>query len=207
MASSRLDYDNSSYKLRVRRATDPLKYQLFPGQSEHCNVGISMFGTRNSREDVSIARNKCEYGFGGLAEVESELKNIVLPADESNERGLNRGYLKYRKDLVHKQNLSPFLESYDTRFSHPPITYRDIDETEYKFNPYLHFPASAYVVPEGLRWGVDTRIVSKDTYVIPRQKFWDTGKGLPNAYKNKDVTCGVCCKKNGSKIKCGSCNN
>jgi hypothetical protein len=206
MATTGLFYDNSSYKLRVRRATDPLKYQLYPGQVEHCNDCVSFFGTRNSREDVSIARNKCETGFGSLTEIESELKNMILPADESNERGCNRGYLKYKKNLVHKKNCSPFLESLDTRFSHPPITYRDVDETEYKFNPYLHFPPSAYVVPDGVRWGVDTRIVAKDTFVIPRQKYWDTGKSLPNAHPNKNVKCGICCSKGNQGVECGFCD-
>jgi len=206
MSTTRLNYDNASYKLKLRRSTDPLKYQLYPGYAENCSECISFFGTRNGREDVSIARSKCEIGFGSLAQVESELKNIVLPADKANERGTNRGYLAHKNKIVHKQNCSPFLEQYDSRFSHPAITYRDLDISNYGFNPHLHFPAIAYTTPDGIRTGVDTRIVAKDTFVIPRQKYWDTGRALPNPYKDSDETCGVCCKKGPNNIECGFCS-
>jgi hypothetical protein len=197
MSSNRLIYDDCAYSLRTRRSTDPLKYQIYAGQVENCNECFSMYGARNGREDVSIARSQQELGFGGLAEVESELKNIALPAEECNTRGANQGYQKYMKNIVHKKMCNPFLESYDTRFTAPPITFRDVDKSQYNFNPYLPIDPQDNVVPDWIRWGWDTRLIVRDTYRTPNHSAWDCGEALPKARPDLDISCGVECKQRG----------
>ena len=176
MTSNRLDYDECAYKLKVKRSTDPLSYALYNGRVENCNECFSYFGMKGGNEEMSLARCKTDTYFGTMTQVESELKNMIIPHDKCNDRGKNDGYLKYEDKKVHKPLCSPFLDSSDTRFMKPAINYRSYGQFDkHTANPYLPLDPKANVTPQPVRDRTHSRLIVRDQWKTPEfgvNDFW-----------------------------------
>jgi hypothetical protein len=155
MSFSRINYDNDAYKLKVERTTGPGDYRLFMGYNESCNKCYPMNGPNNAKSDVSITDQ-----WGGMAELESHLTNRVNKLVEDNQFGKNDDYKKIQ---VHHKKLCPeSIAPEDTRFTNPIESYRSMDTTEYKYNPFLHVNGQCEIQED--RIGVNSRLKAKDSF-------------------------------------------
>lgn len=177
MSFSRINYDETAYDLKMERSTAPGNYRFFPSYYELSDKCYPFNDPTNGKQQVSTVRTNDEMGFHDMAHVESLLTNRVNHLQNGNTEGKNDEYLKEK--LHHKQNCTNYLESEDTRFTHPLDTYRGMSATEFHFTPYLHVnPQCKYQTNLG-KIGSSSRLFVKDNYNMPGQSAWDTGEVLP----------------------------
>ena len=192
MSFSRINYDQCAYDLQINRSVAPGNYRLFPGSVDNCNKCYPYNQPSNSKEQASIARSKCDTGFGSLAAVESELTNRTNYLEKCNKEGKNNGYLKAK--VFHKPLCAKTIESEDTRFTNPLDNYRGMSLTGFYFNPYLHVNPQCQIQSNKDRNGNSTRQYVKDSYKAPNQEYWDNGKSLPPKLKKVErKSCKTCC--------------
>lgn len=177
MAFSRTKYDECQYEQQIKRSTDVGSYRLFAPANESCTQCYSYTGPIGSRADVAVPRNSLDVDFGIKADAESHLTNRVLPDDQCNSRGKNDGHKALANKMVKLPNCGTTLNQVDTRFTHPLDAYRGMNTTEFHFNPYLHVNPQCKI--QEWRNGTNSRLIAKDTFVVPEQKPLDTGAALP----------------------------
>lgn len=192
MSFSRINYDHCAYDLQVNRSVAPGNYRLFKGSVDNCDQCYPYNQPSNSKEQTSVARSKCDTGFGSLAQVESELTNRTNYLEKCNKEGKNNGYLKAK--VFHKPLCANTIESEDTRFTNPLDNYRGMSLTGFFFNPYLHVNPQCQIQSNKQRDGNSTRLHVKDSYKVPNQEKWDTGTTLPPKPKKVErQSCKTCC--------------
>ena len=177
MSFTRTKYDECAHQLHTERSVDPGLYRLFDGYSNNCNKCYSYHGPIGSREDSSLTREHTDNRFGNMAEIESELTNRVNPLQECNANPKNDNYKN--KKTYHKNNCNNKLDSEDTRFSFPLDNYRGMSLTSYFYTPYLHVNPQCHIQSNRNRDGSASRLVAKDSYKAPEQRFLDNGEALP----------------------------
>lgn len=192
MSFSRINYDDCAYDLQLNRSTAPGTYRLFFGSANHNKKCYQYNEPLNSREQVSMARDNCEPGFGKLADIESSITNRKNYLEKCNKNPKNDDYKDTK--VTHKKLCSSMLESEDTRFTHPLDNYRGMSLTGYYYTPYLHVNPQSIIQTNHHREGNSTRQMVKDCYNLPKQTFWDKGKGFPPKVKEiPKPTCKICC--------------
>ena len=165
MSFTRLKYDNCACKEATTRSVGPMHYRLYGGQVENCDVCHSFTGHRNSREDVSTTREKCEAGHGSMVDVESQLQNRVNPSSVCNSVGKNNSYTDFQANLKHKDNCGSFLDEEDTRFTHPLNNYRGMSIDRFQ---YLPIDPQCNIFNNN---AINSRLVAKDTYKMIRPEL------------------------------------
>ena len=75
------------------------------------------------------------------------------------------------------------LTNHDTRFSHPIEYYRELNTLSYHYTPVLYIDPLRKVQKLNVKSGLNSRLYSKDTYVLPTQEFWDDGTAFPLSSK------------------------
>jgi hypothetical protein len=183
MSFNRINYDSSAYNLQINQSIGPGDYRIFGLFAEHNNPCFSDIGV-GSRSDPSLVKNL------------DDLTNAELTATESNLTCRNRKLCKTNKieldefktsSLKHKKPCSKQLYVEDTRFTHPIDNYRSMSLTEYYYEPYLHINPQCHIKSD--RIGLNSRLHSKDTYILPIETTWDSGEALPIEKKEEKKIC------------------
>lgn len=196
MAFSRTKYDQCQYEQQIKRSTDVGSYRLYAPANESCTQCYSLTGPIGSRADVSVPRNNNDLDLGLKADAESHLTNRVLQSNQCNDKGKNDSYKSLSDKMTHLNNCQSKLNTVDTRFTHPIDAYRGMNTTEYSFNPHLHVNPQCNI--QEWRSGTNSRLIAKDTYVMPEQKLLDNGGALPTPAPkpkietSKGSSCQVC---------------
>jgi len=177
MSFSRINYDQCAYDLQLDRSIGPGNYRLFPGYADNYNNCYPYNQPTNSKDQVSVARDNCNTGFGELTEAESELTNRKKYLEKCNKKGKNDGYKKSK--IYHKPLCNKTLESEDTRFTNPLDNYRGMSLTGFYFTPYLHINPQCHYQSNRDRDGNSSRQIVKDCYKLQEHEFWDKGIGFP----------------------------
>jgi len=188
MSFNRIKYDSSAYNLQMGRSTAPGDYRLYAPYAENTSQCLSYDGPVGSKSDVSLTRKSTEFGYNGMAEVESQLswRNQLLNKSNNNKTPIG----KYK--VHHKATCSKKLTREDTRFTHPIDNYRSMSTTSFQVEPYLHVNPQCHVQESNDRIGLNSRIFSKDVYKMPVQETWDKGEALPKEImKVKKNSCNV----------------
>lgn len=175
MSFNRLKYDSCAFDLQMNRSVGPGDYRLFAPFAENCNACYSYNGPIGSKADVSLVKKPTELSFEKMAQVESELswRNRLTSRCNDNKSPFD----KY--EVNHKQVCENKLAPQDTRFTHPIDNYRSMSLTEFQLEPHLYTNPQCYVQEICDRQGMNSRLLSKDTYKQPPQEFWDKGEALP----------------------------
>ncbi len=186
MSFSRINYDESAYDLRMERSKGPGDYRLFPNSSEHSKQCYPYNDPTNSKSQVSLVKKDCDLTYGEMANVENLLTNRVNHLQNGNLEGKNDDHKNI--PVHHKQNCNTYLEMEDTRFTNPVDTYRGMSLTNFFFTPYLHVNPQCKVQSIKNKFGSSSRLIVKDTYNMPDQNAWDSGKGLPPNTGDPEIT-------------------
>jgi hypothetical protein len=172
MSSNRTRYDDCAYDLEVKRSREQGAYRLFAEGAEHCQQCLNVDGVIG-RSGCSTAKQPLDLRWGEMADTESALSWRNHQLNKCNDPATN--YTKH--SLNHKPTCSTKLVPEDTRFTHPLDDYRCMSLTEHQILPYL--PVNPQCVIQEDRLGLDTKLIAKDHYRMPKQTFWDNGSALP----------------------------
>jgi hypothetical protein len=186
MSFSRINYDESAYDLRMERSKGPGDYRLFPNSGEHCKQGYPYNDPTNSKSQVSLVKKDKDLTYGDMANVENLLTNRVNHLQNGNLEGKNDNHKEI--PVHHKQNCNTYLEMEDTRFTNPVDSYRGMSLTNFHFTPFLHVNPQCKVQSIKNKFGSSSRLLVRDTYNVPNQNSWDSGKGLPPNSGDPDIT-------------------
>lgn len=175
MAFSRVNYDNEAYSLQLQRSTEPLTYRLFGSFAENVNSCLAPDGNIGSKADVSIVREQTHLTNETMTDAESALswRSNYLNKNNNNTNPFNKF------TFIDKKQCSGKLSPEDTRFTHPIDNYRCMSTLDFEYQPYLPVNPQCYVQDIDDKVGLNSRLFSKDNYVMPKHKFWDTGSALP----------------------------
>jgi len=179
MAFSRSNYDSNVYNLQIKRSTDENDYRLNPIYAENENPCYMEYGIVGSKAEVSLVREQTNLSNEMMVAAENELswRSRPITKDNHNVNPFNKYNTIHKKDC--KSNLSPE----DTRFTHPIDNYRSMSVFDYEITPYLYTNPQCYIQSIDNKIGLNSRLFTKDTYVPPKQKFWDNGESLPQVLK------------------------
>tara|TARA_B100001248_G_C27398500_1_gene467709 strand:+ start:4701 stop:5300 length:600 start_codon:yes stop_codon:yes gene_type:complete len=186
MSFSRINYDESAYDLQMERSKGPGDYRLFPNVGEHCKQVYPYNDPTNAKSQVSLVKKDDDLTYGEMANVENLLTNRVKHLQNGNLEGKNDEHKKI--PVHHKQNANTYLEMEDTRFTNPIDTYRGMSLTSFFFTPYLHVNPQCKVQSIKNKFGSSSRLIVKDSYNVPDQSAWDSGKGLPPKLGDPAIT-------------------
>jgi hypothetical protein len=187
MSFNRIKYDSCAYNLQMGRSTAPGDYRLYAPYAENCSQCLSYDGPVGSKADVSLARKPTDFGYKGMAEIESELswRNQLLNNCNDNKTPIGK------HQVHHKPVCSKKLAREDTRFTHPLDNYRSMSTTSYQVEPYLHVNPQCHVQESNDRIGLNSRLHSKDIYKMPVQEAWDKGEALPKEIPTAKEMCDI----------------
>jgi hypothetical protein len=192
MASTRQTYDRCAYDDDLRQSTGTLQYHLDPIQVDNCDKCLSVNGPRNKVGSYT-------YRPPSLIDVDSMLSN----RSDINTKCIGKRINSYRNvdNVMNNDQLSTntffgnecnnFLNSEDTRFTHPKNNYRGVHPDRfYRLNkdPQCN-----------IFWdnSVNTRLAARDNYVAQLPAPIDDKVLRPVAKLpgRKDCTIGLRCKK------------
>lgn len=175
MSFNRLRYDKCAYELQMNRSTDPGTYRLFGSFAENCNQCLSYNGPVGAKSDVSIAKKGLDLSFADMADAESQLswRNQILTECNDNKNPIGKVKVNHKPVCTNK------LISEDTRFTYPLDDYRCLSLTSYQIQPYLPVNPQCNIQESTDRIGLNSRLASKDTYVMPEQISCDNGSAFP----------------------------
>lgn len=187
MSFNRTKYDNSAYDLQMDRSIAPGDYRLYAPFAENCNQCYSYTGPIGAKSDVSVVKKSMDLDFKDMTDTESQLswRNNKLGKNNAQTNPLEG------KNVEHKPVCSNKLTSEDTRFTHPIDNYRGMSLTDLMLEPYLHVNPQCHVQESGDRIGLNSRLYSKDTYLLPAQDFWDKGDALPKEIPSAKQVCDI----------------
>ena len=180
MAFSRQNYDSNVYNLQIKRSTDENDYRLFPSFAENINPCYVANGIVGSKTDVSLVREQTNLSNEMMVEAENELSWRSRPLTKDNH---NVNPFKFK--IIDKKNCNDIhspnhtLTPEDTRFTHPIDNYRSMSVYDYELTPYLFTNPQCHIQSIDHKIGLNSRLFAKDSYKIPKQKFWDNGESLP----------------------------
>jgi hypothetical protein len=184
MSSNRTIYDSEAYNLQINRSIGPGDYRLCESYAENNNQCFSDFGPIGSKSDVSLVKKDEDLYFNDMADVESQLSWRNHKLSKSNELpSFNTVKVNNKKDCNNK------LTSEDTRFTHPIDDYRCMSLLAYQYEPHLHVNPQCHVQESYDRIGLNSRLYSKDMYILKEQIPWDKGDAFPKEQKTKKTTC------------------
>ena len=189
MSFNRTKYDSSAYNLQMDRSIGPGDYRLFGSFAENNNQCFSSFGPVGAKSDVSLVKNFDDLTFTKMANVESNLswRNHKLSKSNDNK--------EITTTLNHKKQCSKKLTIEDTRFTHPIDNYRSMSLTTYQYEPYLHVNPQCHIQESTDRIGLNSRLYSKDMYILHEQIPWDNGDAFPKEKPSKQIEdCKYICK-------------
>jgi hypothetical protein len=129
---------------------------------------------------VSLAKKINDLSFSDMADVESELSlrnNKLIKCNNNKFKNFN---------VNNKCDCDNKLNAQDTRFTHPIDNYRSMSLLEYQYEPYLHVNPQCYIQDIYTRNGLNSRLYSKDMYIVKEQKFWDKGDAFPIVNNNNN---------------------
>ena len=166
MSSNRTTYDKCAYALQMNRSVGPGDYRLYAPYAENCNQCFSDFGPVGSKSDVSVVKKPMELQFGSMADAESELswrhRQLTKCNDDSSPIE--------KTNVNHKPSCSNKLTAEDTRFTFPLDNYRGMSLTSYQLNPYLPVNPQCNILGNESKYGLNSRLYSKDNYSEPNDK-------------------------------------
>lgn len=173
MSYNRLKYDNCAYDLQMNRSTNPGNYRLYGAYAENEKQCFSSFGPVGSKADVSLVKKLNDLSFSDMADVESELSlrnNKLIKCNDNKFKEFN---------VNNKCDCDNLLSQQDTRFTHPLDNYRSMSLLEYQYKPYLHINPQCYIQNTYDLVGLNSRLYSKDMYILEYDKPWDKNEALP----------------------------
>lgn len=181
MSFNRTSYDPSAYNLQINRSIGPGDYRLFGSFAENSNQCISVFGPIGSKADVSVVKNNTDLTFENMVDVDSILswRNHKLSKDNN--------YIPSKlpvPKINNKNECCNKLSAEDTRFTHPIDNYRCLSLTTYQYEPHIMVNPQCYIQDIYSRNGLNSRLYSKDMYILKEQKFWDKGDAFPKPTNN-----------------------
>lgn len=174
MSFNRTKYDECALNLDAKRSSDQLDYRIFGASAENCNQCINVDGTL-SRSGGSTSKKQEDLKWGEMADTESVLSWRHNQLSKCNDNNNNWS----KRPLNHKAVCSNKLVAEDTRFTHPLDDYRCMSLTDLMISPYL--PVNSQCIIQEDRTGLDTKLVAKDHYRVPKQQYWDKGEALPKS--------------------------
>jgi hypothetical protein len=184
MSFNRTKYDSTAYNLEINRSVGPGDYRLYGSFGENCNQCFSDFGPIGSKADVSLTKDLNDLTFGNMAVTESNLswRSHKLSKDNCNPTIKN-------PPITHKKACSKVLTTEDTRFTHPIDNYRSMSLTSYQYEPYLPVNPQCHIQDIDDRVGLNSRLYSKDMYILHDQNPWDDGSAFPKPTPDKLKIC------------------
>ena len=174
MSFNRTKYDECALNLDAKRSSDQLDYRIFGGAAENCQQCVNVDGIMGRSGD-STSKKPMDLKWGDMADTESMLSWRHHQLNKCNDNNMDWS----NKTLHHKPVCSNKLVAEDTRFTHPLDDYRCMSLTDLMISPYL--PINPQCVIQEDRIGLDTKLVAKDHYRMPHQRFWDNGSALPKS--------------------------
>lgn len=180
MSFNRINYDNESYDLKLKRSTSVGDYKLSIDSIRNCKNCLSYDGTRNSRFDISTLPIADETS---MTDIESILTNRVNKLSNSNINGKNDNYKNIK--TINSQLCDTNLDFEDTRFTNPIQKYRCMDLTEYHYTPFIHVNGQCEIQDNYERQGLNSRLKVKDSYKVQNPNPIDQINILPT---NIDVS-------------------
>lgn len=185
MSSNRTIYDSLAYDLEINRSKGPGDYRLFGSYAENINQCYSAFGPIGSKADVSLVKENDDFTFTELANIESQLswRNHKLSKYNNNNPKPITTKVNNKNECTNKLNTE------DTRFTHPIDNYRSMSLLPYQYDPYLHVNPQCHVQESNDRIGLNSRLYSKDMYILSEQIPWDKGDAFPKETKQKKSKC------------------
>jgi hypothetical protein len=168
--SSRLSYDDCAYPDRLKESTDPLNYKLSTDQiynNERC-LPTTDLGSRYMGHGVSLARDTkyAKYTESqDLVDLESVLSNRDVKTSKCRRGKVNHADLSKYK-LYNARLCGNKLEPENTRLSHPPAIYRDMNVN--RFYNLINDPQ------EPIFWDFasNTRLETQDNYQQNYPQLW-----------------------------------
>jgi len=201
MSFNRTKYDSDAFKQDTNRSIAPGDYRLFESYPENINQCFSDFGPIGAKSDVSLVKPLYDLTFGDMAMTESNLswRSHRLSKDTNSKKveicnsAIDNNNLQSKLScpkIHHKNDCSKKLIPEDTRFTFPLDYYRSMSLTYYQIQPYLSINPQCTIQEIYDKIGLNSRLYSKDMYVMHEQTPWDDGSVFPKEVKNsKPYTC------------------
>ena len=172
MSFNRLRYDPYAYELKMEASIDQGLYRLLNDSAENINKCFSPTGIVGVRSDTSYIEDK-----GLMADAESSLLGLNVKLNKSNVVS-KLPEIKPRDKNSCSINNGP----QDTRFTHPIDNYRSMNILNYHFTPFVHI-YNNYIGNNKEHNGLNTRLYSRDTYIMPEHECWEDYTAFPPSKK------------------------
>jgi len=162
---------------------------------ENKSYCYSSNGFINSQSQMSRPMKEGMLDLGSKVDIESKLQNRhkELYSIERN----NTDFMNVKVDLPKQCNTAETMNNEDTRFTFPIANYREMDTSEYIFNPYLFINYQQVVVDNTLflpptRNGDSSRYDSKkDKFNMTNTEYVKNVKDKPTAYDYTELYSGL----------------
>ncbi|VVU94930.1 hypothetical protein CPAV1605_655 [seawater metagenome] len=189
MSFTRSMYDGCSCRQSTDMSVAPMNYRLYDGQYVNCKPCFATCSPYNAENTAStLEKPGTTNGYGDVVQIDSILNNRVKPFSECDEVPCNTKCFKNLPNVYNKASCAPFLESQDTRFTHPLHNYRGMQIDRFQ---YLPIDAQCNIYANE---AINTRQLARDTYrIIIPDLITDEVTPKPQIYQ--PMSCGVKCNK------------
>lgn len=188
--SSRLIYDNCSYRDRINASTSPLANRLDVNQIWNCNSCLSTLGPRSSIGNGFGVSVPAGVGFGPamaqkLVDVDSILSNRNVPASRCSDRFVNPiNVTKF--PLEHAPICNDYLNPLASKLTDPAYNYKGI-----AIDRFYNLPKNPQA---NIYWdmAINSKLESRDNYIFKMPKTFKTDQ-YPVEVRGPPAACVVKC--------------
>lgn len=165
---TRSKYDVLAYELQKDRSVGPGDFRIFHDNNNSSNECLTIFGPHNAKNQPSDTRTFFD-DFGSLADAETDITNRRNRLTRSNIYGKNQAYLKHK--TFNKKICEHYIDSQDTRFTHPLDNYKGMTTYDLQLQPHLFQNPQWFVQDHSHREGTSSRLLVKDCYIEQPEGF------------------------------------
>jgi hypothetical protein len=189
MSFTRSMYDGCACNQSTNMSVASMDYRLYGGQYENCKPCFANCGPYNAENTAStVGKPNSLNTYGNVVQIDSILTNRVKPLSDCNEVPCDPKCFKNLPKVFNKGNCGPFLDSQDTRFTHPIDNFRGMGVDRFQ---YLPIDAQCNIYSNE---AINTRQLAKDTYrIIVPNMIKDHVSPKPELYQ--PLSCGVKCNR------------
>ena len=180
--SSRIPYDDRSYKDKVFESTGPLQYRVNENYNYNCDACTSTFGPRSGYMGHGVSmpiKNKPAVSQAEeLVDIDSILSNRnVLKGRDRSSHFNHVDVTKFK--LEHPRLCNNYLNYKSSRLSHPAATYREMAIDRF-YNLNKNPQENIFY-----DFAENTSLTAKDDWFIDVPKLWSNTAGIPHEVKTK----------------------
>lgn len=180
--SSRLPYDESTYRDKLEESVAPLYYNLNTDSIYNCNACMTTLGPRSSYMgfgvSMPISNQRAVTQTPEMVNIESILTNRNVNTSKNRKNQVNPiNVTKFK--LQHPRICDEYLNPISSKLEYPSQNYREL-----AINRFIDLPKNPQSV---IFWdtAINSRLEAKDNFIQEVPKIWSVDTTLPHEIRGR----------------------